>query len=86
MGQQVYAIVLLCGAAAMAPPAQTVTTLATFNASTGGQSPIAALIQGTDGNLHGSTYSGPTFSGAIFRVTPSGTLTSQSSSSRPAAR
>ena len=49
---------------------------------TEGSSPGAALIQGTDGNFYGTTFSGGVSTtcgivgcGTVFRVTPSGTLT-----------
>jgi uncharacterized repeat protein (TIGR03803 family) len=43
--------------------------------SDGGE-PSGALVQGSDGNFYGTTYSGgKTGSGTIFKVTPGGTLT-----------
>jgi uncharacterized repeat protein (TIGR03803 family) len=43
---------------------------------TDGQYPIAALVQGTDGNFYGTTFQGgANSSGTIFQITPSGTLT-----------
>src|SRR5579862_5587709 len=62
-------------------PAQTFTTLATFNASNGDESE-GFLLQGSDGNFYGTTYQGgdltcgaPYGCGTVFRVTPAGTLT-----------
>lgn len=57
-------------------PAGVETVLYSFGASaTDGQSP-SDLIQGKDGNLYGSTYSGGSFSGgALFEITPTGTMT-----------
>ena len=61
-------------------PGGTFTTLHTFD-GTDGDNPQAALIQGTDGNFYGTTYSGGTSSycgsgcGTIFKITPSGSLT-----------
>jgi uncharacterized repeat protein (TIGR03803 family) len=38
--------------------------------------PVGALVQGTDGNLYGATVAGGVHgSGAVFRTTPGGTLT-----------
>ncbi|WP_187293880.1 choice-of-anchor tandem repeat GloVer-containing protein [Gloeobacter kilaueensis] len=45
--------------------------------SGGGSSPQAALIEGSDGNLYGTTFSGGVagFTGTAFRITPDGNLT-----------
>lgn len=45
---------------------------------TNGDGPYAALIQATDGNFYGTTSEGGTgyIAGTIFKITPSGTLTS----------
>jgi uncharacterized repeat protein (TIGR03803 family) len=67
----------------------TLTTLASFN-GTDGQAPEAGLVQGSDGNFYGTAArggantcqvkSGEPFScGAVFKVTPSGTLTALAS-------
>jgi uncharacterized repeat protein (TIGR03803 family) len=43
---------------------------------TDGADPRAALIQATDGNFYGTTFSDGTFgSGTVFKMTPSGTVT-----------
>ena len=53
--------------------AQTVNFIAEFN-GTNGNSPNG-LVQGTDGNLYGTTFFGGAFGwGEIFRVTPSGKI------------
>jgi uncharacterized repeat protein (TIGR03803 family) len=61
-------------------PSGTLTTLFTFNGEPnndyGGVSPAAGLIQGTDGNFYGTTqYGGANTYGTVFKITPSGTLT-----------
>jgi uncharacterized repeat protein (TIGR03803 family) len=67
------------------------TTLHTFSTTgTGGQSPLAGLIQGKDGNLYGTTSRGsanictirPTYDvhcGTIFKITPRGRVTTLAS-------
>jgi uncharacterized repeat protein (TIGR03803 family) len=58
-------------------PAGSITTLSTFSGGLNGQYPTAPLIQGTDGNFYGTTFFGGTFgNGTVFRMTPTGTLTS----------
>jgi uncharacterized repeat protein (TIGR03803 family) len=60
--------------AAVALPAQTFTTLHSFD-NTDGSSP-GALIQATDGSLYGTTASGGTDGdGTVFKITTDGTLT-----------
>lgn len=64
-------------------PAGTLTTLYAFCfvSSTGcpdGNSPSAPLVQGSDGNLYGTTTSGGTAlgsAGTVFKITPAGKLT-----------
>jgi uncharacterized repeat protein (TIGR03803 family) len=70
------AVFVLCAVTAVALPAETFTTLHSFD-GTGGAYPAAALIQATNGDLYG-TLSGNYGSngyGAVFKVTPGGTLT-----------
>ncbi len=71
---------LFCVAVAIASPAQNFTTLATFNGTrnTLGVSPNGPLVQGLDGNLYGTTEHGGTCNwgcGTVFKITPSGALT-----------
>jgi uncharacterized repeat protein (TIGR03803 family) len=63
-------------------PNGALTTLHTFNV-TDGYGSYAGLVQGTDGNFYGTTYFGganscnfdPPGCGTVFKITPSGTLT-----------
>ena len=59
----------LCASASQIA-AQTFTTVFSFNGSNGGN-PVG-VVQGTDGNLYGITGHPD---GTIFKITPSGTLT-----------
>jgi len=75
-----YVVFLLCVVTAVTSSAQTFTTLASFDI-TNGQEPIfVSLVQGLDGNLYGTTSGegttgASTTPGTVFKVTPSGTLT-----------
>jgi uncharacterized repeat protein (TIGR03803 family) len=40
-----------------------------------GGSPLGGLVQGTDGNFYGTANSGGAFYGTVFKMTPSGTVT-----------
>jgi uncharacterized repeat protein (TIGR03803 family) len=68
---------LLWAATAIALPAQTVTTLYSFD-ETDGYKPYAGLIQGTDGEFYGTTAeggsSGYLYAGTIFEIASGGTL------------
>jgi uncharacterized repeat protein (TIGR03803 family) len=72
-------------------PSGASTTLHTF-AGTDGDNPQAALIQATDGNFYGTTVSGGTSNycgggcGTVFKMTPSGSLTTLHSFSGPDGR
>ena len=70
------AVALLCAAAAIASPAQNFTTLVNFNGTKGAQPYLMSLVQGTDGNLYGTTsVRGANDLGTVFKVTPTGTQT-----------
>jgi uncharacterized repeat protein (TIGR03803 family) len=74
-GKRAYAVFVLCAAAAMALPAQTFTTLFRFD-GTDGTSPQGALVQATNGEFYGTTEAGGAHNyGTVFKITPSGTLT-----------
>jgi len=61
----------LCGSGSLL--AQTFTTLYLFGS---GGPPTAGLVEGTDGNLYGTTYGyAGKQNGMIFKITPSGTFT-----------
>ena len=66
-----------CGTVFKITPGGTLTTLSIFgNYPTDGINPIAALIQGTDGNFYGTNSSGGVnFDGTVFKITPGGTFT-----------
>jgi len=79
-GKRAYAVVALCAATAIALPAQTFTTLFSFD-GTDGLRPNAALVQATNGDLYGTTSGGGVQpagaggGGTVFKITPSGTIT-----------
>jgi uncharacterized repeat protein (TIGR03803 family) len=68
-----------CGTVFKITPGGTLTTLYSFCSQSGctdGSTPVAGLVQATDGNFYGTTYSGRSDGyGTIFKITPSGTLT-----------
>jgi uncharacterized repeat protein (TIGR03803 family) len=74
------AVFLVCATTTITSPAQTLTTLHSFD-GTDGSEPLAGLAQAADGNLYGTTASGGASSaclggcGTIFKISPSGTLT-----------
>jgi uncharacterized repeat protein (TIGR03803 family) len=79
-------VFLLWAMAAIALPAQTFTVLHSFDGPAG-EYPRAGLVQGTNGNLFGTTIMGgtndsclgSTTCGTIFTITPGGTLTTLAS-------
>jgi len=78
----VYVVFLLCLATAIASPAQTFTSLLSFN-GINGNGPDSQLAQGFDGNLYGTTVEGGKFKsicssqgcGTVFKITRNGALT-----------
>lgn len=72
----VIPLVLACRA--FNADAQTETNLHSFLGSpTDGADVRAKLVQGSDGNFYGTTYTGGTTNlGTVFRISPSGTYTS----------
>jgi uncharacterized repeat protein (TIGR03803 family) len=68
------------GTAFKITPGGTFTLLYTFCSKTScsdGGEPVGTLLQGTDGNLYGTTEGGGTYDkGTIFKITPSGAFTS----------
>src|SRR4029453_18018019 len=53
----------------------TLTTLHSFDCSTGGCQPFAGLIQASDGNFYGTTSGIGAGGGTVFKITVDGTLT-----------
>jgi len=67
--------VLLCVVITQATHAQTLTTLASFTGSNGSDPLFAPLLQGSDGNLYGTTSGGGAHGhGTVFKVTTGGTI------------
>jgi uncharacterized repeat protein (TIGR03803 family) len=68
-------VLVLCAATGVALPAQTLTTLFSFD-GTDGANPNAALVQATNGDLYGTALDGgANGAGTVFKITPGGTLT-----------
>jgi uncharacterized repeat protein (TIGR03803 family) len=67
-------IICLLYSAAIVSPGQTFKTLVNFDATTGGD-PLGSPVQGTDGNLYGTTgVGGANNGGTVYRMTPTGDL------------
>jgi uncharacterized repeat protein (TIGR03803 family) len=74
-GKRTCAVLVLTAATLIALRAQTLTTLYSFNGTDGGE-PVGALVQGTDGDLYGTTeYGGAGHLGTVFKITLAGNLT-----------
>jgi uncharacterized repeat protein (TIGR03803 family) len=75
LAKAVCSMAAFCIIVVIAAPSQTFQTLATFNGANGSQ-PAGPLIQGSDGNFYGTTFTGGTAGlGTVFQITPQGTLT-----------
>jgi uncharacterized repeat protein (TIGR03803 family) len=73
--RRIYALLLFCAAGAIVLPAQTFTSLSSFNGADGNH-PVNTPIEGFDGNLYGTAQGGGhNNKGTVFKVTPTGTLT-----------
>ena len=65
-----------CGTVFELTPSGKLTILWNFEGGSDGESPYSGPIEGTDGNLYGTTYQGGTGPlGTIYQLTPSGKLT-----------
>ena len=68
-------VLLLSMAVALAAEGQTFKTLVHFT-GVNGSDPVSAVLQGTDGNFYGTTFSGGAYNyGTVFKLTPEGELT-----------
>ena len=75
LAKTISILFMFCAATVIASPAQ-LTTLTSFT-GTNGADPQSSLVRGTDGNFYGTTYEGGASGfGTVFKITPSGTLTS----------
>ncbi len=67
---------VLCPLSSITLPGQTFMSLVNFDVTNGATPYEMALVQGTDGNLWGTTEAGGTQNlGTVFKMTPTGTLT-----------
>jgi uncharacterized repeat protein (TIGR03803 family) len=68
-----------CGNVYKMTPSGSLSTIYNFCSQpncTDGLLPVTSLVQGPDGNFYGATITFDSFGGTIFKVTPSGSLTS----------
>jgi hypothetical protein len=67
--KRVYALFLLCAVTSIASPAQTFTTLLSFDGSNGSNpQPSGSLVRGLDGKIYGITQDGGTNGyGTVFQ-------------------
>jgi uncharacterized repeat protein (TIGR03803 family) len=79
-GRRVYAVFALCATTAIALPAQTFTTLFSFDGTDGAYPQdsvgVGGLVQGTSGDLYGTTAGGGAYGyGTVFEISTGGKLT-----------
>jgi uncharacterized repeat protein (TIGR03803 family) len=75
MKQILSPLLVLCATTALPVSGQTFTTLVSFD-GTDGAYPFAGLVQGTGGNLYGTTTEfWPNGAGTVFEITPAGAVT-----------
>src|SRR5579864_2470932 len=76
----IYLLCVLCAVELIGSPTLTFTTLHSFD-GTDGEAPNGPPVQGTDGNFYGTTNAGGANCssnggcGTVFKITPSGRLT-----------
>ena len=70
-------VALLCVLApSVAQTGASYSVLYRFTRGADGAHPVAPVIQATDGNFYGTTFNGGAYDkGAVFKLTPTGTLT-----------
>jgi uncharacterized repeat protein (TIGR03803 family) len=68
-----FCVAVFCVASVIVSSAQNIKTLPLDG--TDGSAPWGALVRGLDGNFYGTTSGGAIGSGSVFRLTPSGKLT-----------
>jgi len=66
---------VFCAATATISPAQTYNPLLSFNGTNGAHPHYVYLVQGTDGQLYGTAYSGTGNGGTVFKITTGGAFT-----------
>ncbi|HEV2380370.1 MAG TPA: choice-of-anchor tandem repeat GloVer-containing protein [Terriglobia bacterium] len=73
---------VICAVEAISSPAQTFTSLLSFDEADGYEPSTGSVVQSTDGNYYGTTTLGGDLScdppygcGTVFKITPTGTLT-----------